>query len=242
MQPRASILGILSFSIGCAGCGATDGGAEASTATAAETSDAASTDDGPAPSDGTTSAASDDDDAGTTSGTAPPTDDTGTDTTGAPPTGDVWVDAEGEVIGLYRVVVDDDEDAVEGLVDFDDITWGVATDHMSVGAIDTFGQTFWESTDCTGPAFVAEVPSFGSFRGGVVASAQSADFTELLFVVPPQAEPAPMTFGSWMDWQYGCLNFDVGIYDFPPTSFYAEADLVFVEPPGFVPPLSIEHH
>lgn len=202
----------------------------------------------------------DDDDDGSTGADAPDDDgddddgdtttlDTGTDTgaadtTGDAPTGDVWVDAEGTVLGLYRVVVDDDGDAVEGLV-IDDVTWAVSTDHTVVFSIDNFGQAFFESNDCSGPVLVAEVPSFGSFRTGIVASAPGdtpPDYAPYVFVVPEGTERVEVEFASWIDWTYGCLDFEVGIYDNPPGSYYAEADLVFVQPPTFVPPLSIEHH
>lgn len=169
--------------------------------------------------------------------------DSGSGDTESLPTGDLWVDAEGTIIGTYRVVVDDDGDSVEGLVQLDaDVTWQVSTDHTSTSAIDAFGQVFYASSDCSGPAWVAEVPSFGSFRSGIVASAPLEFGDALTFVVPADAARVEETFASWIDWQYGCLDFDVGIYDNPPTSFLPEDALLLVEPPVFTPPLTIEHH
>jgi hypothetical protein len=243
MQRFSAVPGVFSLAL-CGACGATDGGSQDSSAgDGADTTAAASDDeDDDGPADETTSTSSDDGAAeSATTTTTWPGDGTG-ETTGAAPTGDVWVDAEGEVIGLYRVVVDDDEDAVEGLVDFDDITWVVYSGHTDVGPIDTFGEVFWESTDCTGPMYIAETPSWGSFREGIVASAIGVDYAEVVFVVPPGAQRMPVAFGSWWNALYGCLNFEVGIYDYPPAEFYAQEDLVFVQRPEFVPPLAIEHH
>lgn len=231
----------------CSACSAADGESEASSASAAETSqgddddDESEGDDAPATTidDAESTGAADE----TTAATTTPDDETGTGSTGeAPLTGDVWVDANGDVIGLYRVVVDDDEDAVEGLVDGNDATWRVIG-NMVIDAIDGYGVTFYESTDCTGPAYFAEPnASWGAFREGIVAAAIAPDYSATLFVVPPGAERVEITFGSWVDGLYGCLNLEIGIYDYAPTTFYAEADVLIVEPPAFVPPLAIEHH
>jgi hypothetical protein len=160
-----------------------------------------------------------------------------------PPTGDVWVDAKGTVIGYYRVVTNDSDDAVEGLVDFDDVSWFVVPEHDRLYALDTFGMAFFESTDCTGSVHLApRNSSYGSFREGIVTLAWGPDDEGLLFVVPPGAERVDAEFGSWVDWTYGCLDFESGIFPNPPTMFYAEADVLWVEPPPFVPPLTIEHH
>jgi len=202
------------------------------------TSDAETTEDGEA----STSAATD---ADTTAaeeeeGTTFATEEGGTESTGEAPSGDVWVDAEGTVIGLYRVTTDDDEEAVEGLVDAMDATWRVSDDRMFVSPVDTHGIVYWESTDCTGPRYFADPNDFDPFREGIVTRV-STDFFDVTFVIPPDTAEVEITFASWWNAGFGCIaEGPDGDYD-DPTTFYAEADVLLVTEPVFVPPLTIEH-
>jgi hypothetical protein len=163
-----------------------------------------------------------------------------TESTGDVPSGDVWVDAEGTVIGLYRVTTDEDEEAVEGLVDSMDATWRVSDDRMFVGPVEAHGMVYWESTDCTGPRYFADPNDYDPFREGIVTRI-STDFFEVTFVIPPDTAQVEITFASWWNTGFGCVAEGLdGDFD-DPTSFYAEKDLLLVEPPVFVPPLTIEH-
>lgn len=245
---------VLVFALGLVACGSTGddadtgavdsegSGSATSTATAtdAPTTDASATDPTvPGDDDGSTGA---DDDATTDPGTATtPADDSGDDSTGEVPTGDVWVDANGDVIGLYRVVVDDDRDAIEGLVDADDVTWRVRPYHDELSGIDDFALVFYETDDCTGPRYFVEAnPSYGSFDPDVLASGYAVGDEELFFFVPADAERVQPTLHSWYDFFYGCQSFES--QDFVPGLLVAEDDVVSVTPPAFVPPLMIEHH
>lgn len=158
------------------------------------------------------------------------------------PSGELWVDEEGTVIGYRRVVVDPaDGDSFEGLVELDaDIAWEVSADRRDLFVPDSFGQAVYESSDCSGPVWVGPTDIHG-FRPGVVGSALGVD-GPIFFVLAEGAQGSNLEFASWYNGQYSCLNFETGIYPYPPDYFHPEQDLVRVTLPEFVAPLHIENH